>query len=372
MTVSSWAARRGIAAAVVAVATLSAAACSGSSSTSAHEKSPSAPVSSSIPTTSSTDVPAVTIGADAQPPGTLPVAVAHLGPYGGNVATIAGHVWAAGGTGPHGAALLEISPDGKTVVQKTVVPGLSPAEVPPFGVGNAIYLPASSKPNSNADVYAVFDLHGHLLTTTHVPGAGTGAGDSPGSGGWVGTGPNTIAHVDASGRRLGKTVTLPDLVVNNGMAFGGGSLWMADLNEDKVLRLDATTGQITGSVKMPGRWQPGGVTYGDGAVYVELDQIQSATLTGILRIDPTTMRATARAIDARNVNTSIAFAPDGDMWISTDVDTVVQVDPVTLVQKRAIQFVPDAGDDQGESIAIADGRLYFADVRTTLLYSFAL
>lgn len=72
----------------------------------------------------------------------------------------------------------------------------------------------------------------------------------------------------------------------DGLAYAGGKLWAADLDGDRVVRIDPTTGRIIGSTtSSPG---PLTLTAGDGAVWAA--NYKGHTVT---RIDAATGRVTA-------------------------------------------------------------------------------
>ena len=93
-----------------------------------------------------------------------------------------------------------------------------------------------------------------------------------------------------------------------GFVAGAGSLWVSDIGQDVVWRVDLQRG--TRVAKIPLGGEPAGVAVGAGAVWI------ADTNGAILKVDPRTNDIVAR-IPAKGVLNGLAFG-FGRLWIAFD------------------------------------------------------
>jgi DNA-binding beta-propeller fold protein YncE len=127
-----------------------------------------------------------------------------------------------------------------------------------------------------------------------------------------------IQHTRASGR-LPRIDTRTGLAVDAstgsppiGLATGDRSLWVGDVDEEAVRRIDRRTGETIATI--PIGEDPRGIAFAEGLVWV-------STETGVTAIDATTSRA-VRTVDLINGvpdegPTAIEYA-DGSVWVSIE------------------------------------------------------
>jgi outer membrane protein assembly factor BamB len=268
--------------------------------------------------TKSTGVPTSAFGPAKRLAGSVPVSQLEGPTYLGVAAF--GDMWAT--AAGHPAQLYRLSSDGKHVLSQSGFPGVSLNQAAPVQLGQTIVVA-----NGIGSDYIVFNKTGQKIGTLPNHSAGAMAGNS--SGGWIATKPNQVAHIDATGLHIVRTFTLP-LSAINGLAVSPGLLWVIDGTNNRLLRVDASTGTVTGQVNLPAA--PSQVVYADGAVYVASQDF------ALRRIDPATMSITAAILSTRNHTVAaIASAPNGQLWAEGDEGTVAQLNPVTLRTERNIR-----------------------------------
>jgi outer membrane protein assembly factor BamB len=262
-----------------------------------------------------------------------------------------GDIWAT--AAGHPALLYRLSSDGKHILSQTGFPGVSINQAAPVQVGHTIVVA-----NGIGSDYLVYNRTGHKIGT--LPNVSIGAIAGDGSGGWVATKPNQVAHIDATGLHILRTFTLPGSAIK-GLALSPGLLWVIDGTNNRLLRVDASTGTVTGQVNLPAA--PTQVVYTDGAVYVASQD------DALRRIDPSTMSITAAILSTQNQTVAaIASAPTGQLWAQGDEGTVAQLNPVTLRTERNIRVYNS--QNAGVYGAVITANRVF--VSTGELYSFPL
>jgi streptogramin lyase len=138
-----------------------------------------------------------------------------------------------------------------------------------------------------------------------------------------------------------------------GVAFGMGSLWVADHRGPRhgaLLRIDPDTGRVTGRVSLgPGAQGPGHLAVVDGRVWVAVDGDSE-----VAEVDPRTMRVRVR-IPADGVCGSVTGSVD-QVWVTgrNCSDRVTRIDPQT---NRAVASVRVPGGFTG-NIALAFGSVW--------------
>ncbi|MEO8517838.1 MAG: ABC transporter substrate-binding protein [Dermatophilaceae bacterium] len=136
-----------------------------------------------------------------------------------------------------------------------------------------------------------------------------------------------------------------------GLAFGGGSLWVANGSDGTVSRIDPATHAVIQTIEVGAAPEALSVTAGD--VWVA-----NFTDNTVSRINI----ATNKVADSIRVGTgpaAIGSGPSGDVWVANSVDNTIQrIDPLTDHPDKAIGV--GAGPD---GIAVQAGALWVANGR---------
>jgi YVTN family beta-propeller protein len=139
----------------------------------------------------------------------------------------------------------------------------------------------------------------------------------------------------------------------DGIAVGGGSIWIASSVDDTVLRFDGRRGKLAAppirvnTVRRDRAAGPAAVAYGYGAVWVA-----NALADTVTRIDPRT-NALAATIRVGSRPTAVAIG-EGGIWVLDSGDgTVSHVDPDT---NRVVATIPVGRSVSG--IAAGAGRVW--------------
>lgn len=139
----------------------------------------------------------------------------------------------------------------------------------------------------------------------------------------------------------------------DGLAAGGGSIWIASSVDDTVLRFDKDRGRLAGSPIHVGTSQseraaaPAGVAYGYDAVWVA-----NALADTVARIDPRTNTVVAN-IRVGSRPTAVAVG-EGGVWVLDSGDgTVSHIDPET---NRVVATIPVGRSVTG--IVAGEGRVW--------------
>ncbi len=264
----------------------------------------------------------------------------------------------------HGTGhLYRIDPTGQHIVSTTAYAGPDKDDLPPFQAGAAVLVPSTIAGKPSA--YLAFNAAGQEIGSIPVARVGTGAGDS--TGGWVLSDTDSISQIDASGTKVVKTVTLPGTEIG-GIAVGGGAVWVADQRQNRLLRVDPTSGTITGSAEVGGvvdEFLP--IAYSKGAVFVPSQDFE------MRRIDATTMKITV-TVSAPSDGSwfVISVGQDGDIWAESAQGVLDDLDPVTLATKRAIQLQPTLRGGGTFGVVATATRVYEADGDDGYVLSFPL
>ena len=276
----------------------------------------------------------------------------------GSVWAVQEHGNATGDTGH----VYRLDPTGQQILSTTAYAGSDPDDLPPFEAGQAVLVPSTV--SGGASRYLAFNAKGHQIGTIPVAKVGLGAGDP--TGGWVVSDTDAISKVDASGTKVVKTVVLPGTKVA-GIAVGGGSVWVADQLQNRVLRFDPTSGSITGATAVGPVDEFLTIAYSNGAVYVPNQNYE------LRRIDATTMKTTAIVSAPPGGSLFvISIGANGDVWAQPAQGVVDDLDPATLATKRAVQLQPTVRDGGAFGVVVTSGRVYMADGDDGSVLSFAL
>ncbi|MFN2545057.1 MAG: PQQ-binding-like beta-propeller repeat protein [Actinomycetota bacterium] len=103
---------------------------------------------------------------------------------------------------------------------------------------------------------------------------------------------------------------------------GFGSMWVADYGGDTVARVDLRTNRVAARVPMSVAFQPDGIAVAAGSVWVG-----SASDGSVARIDPDTNRVVSESIQTGTDASEITFA-FGSLWVSAIQDgDLYRLDP---------------------------------------------
>src|SRR5690348_13964499 len=100
----------------------------------------------------------------------------------------------------------------------------------------------------------------------------------------------TLAGTAAGATQLGSARIAARIVTGNGPCAEGrgcGSLWVSNVRDNTLARIDAATYEVVGKVQVGG--QPCGVASGAGAIWVD-----GFGTSSVERVEPTTMQVVAR------------------------------------------------------------------------------
>ena len=169
---------------------------------------------------------------------------------------------------------------------------------------------------------------------------------------------NSLAEIDARSDRV--VATVPVGARPGAVAFGSGSLWVANLDDQTVSRVDPKTLQTLRAI--PVRGPPTGIaTTAAGVWVVESDTSPTASLTSSVfvdRIDPE-FDAPSGRVRIRNVIPSgpgVIAAQGNSVWVAPSTGLLTRLNPTTV--KVAYQRDPNASP---AGIAIGDGAVWLTD-----------
>jgi hypothetical protein len=171
---------------------------------------------------------------------------------------------------------------------------------------------------------------------------------------WVTNLPDvSVQRVDPSTNRM--VATIPVRGVES-MAFGGGSAWTAGIN-GTLSRIDPSTNAVTGTSSVG--YGTESLTYGSGSLWVlQLPTSDVSDAGDLLRIDPATLRVTARITVHGYPHSVVAVGPS--IWVLQDFDAIQRVDPATNgVAGASIQM-----QDRDTSMFAAGGSLWITSQET--------
>jgi DNA-binding beta-propeller fold protein YncE/ABC-type branched-subunit amino acid transport system substrate-binding protein len=132
----------------------------------------------------------------------------------------------------------------------------------------------------------------------------------------------------------------------SGLAVSRDSAWViGDPNEPSLWRIDAGTGRLAQTIRLP--YAPRDVAVGAGGVWVT-----SQLADRLLRIDPATGRITADVPTGRGA-AGVAVGA-GSVWVANAIDhTVMRIDPRNL---RVLRTIPV--DGAPDDLAVGDGSVW--------------
>ena len=171
--------------------------------------------------------------------------------------------------------------------------------------------------------------------------------------------PNSVAAIDPHTNRVVAQVAAGARPA--GIAFGSGSLWVANLDDQNVSRIDPKTLQRLRAI--PVRGPPTGIaTISAGVWVVESDTTPTANLTSSVfvdRIDPEFDTPPSGRVRIGNVIPSgpgVVAAQGNSVWVAPSTGLLTRVSAAT--GKVADQLDPNASP---AGVAIGDGAVWLTD-----------
>lgn len=153
------------------------------------------------------------------------------------------------------------------------------------------------------------------------------------------------------------------------ISYGDGAVWVLNFADGQLWRVDPATMAATLKVALPA--QPSQVAFGDGAVWVTVccTSTETATRQRLLRIDPTTGTITG----------SRQVAGDGEsvpLAIGTDVAVTSQNGPVLIIDPNSMKVVdtfPDicAGCEETAGLVAGVHGIYVTSSASVQRYDYA-
>lgn len=139
------------------------------------------------------------------------------------------------------------------------------------------------------------------------------------------------------------------------VAVGDGALWVSNVEDESVSRVDPATNEAAFTVQLSSA--PGDLAVGDrGEVW-----IANPDLGAIQRIDPVTNTTTPdRRIEVGPAGNAIDLAIDEYLWVAIVERELVQIDPATGDEVRRIDWV------QPVNVAARDGVVLVLDASGTV------
>ena len=171
--------------------------------------------------------------------------------------------------------------------------------------------------------------------------------------------PNSVAAIDVHTDRVVGQV--PVGTRPGAIAFGSGSLWVANLDDQDVSRVDPRTLRTLHSIPVRGGSPTGIATSPAGVWVVESDTTPTASLTSSVfvdRIDPE-FDAPSGRVRIGNVIPSgpgVVAAQGHSVWVAPSTGLLTRLNPTTV--KVAYQRDPNASP---AGIAIGDGAVWLTD-----------
>jgi YVTN family beta-propeller protein len=159
---------------------------------------------------------------------------------------------------------------------------------------------------------------------------------------WLGPPGGSLTRVDSTGSRARQTVRLS--IDPSAVAVGDNAVWVADLNANKVIRVDPAT-DVTTTISVGDG--PSAIAVGEGAVWV-VDRADNA----VVKISPS-LNSVETTIPVGVSPVGIALG-DGAVWVANSADgTVSRIDPGAGKVDKTITV---GGSPQG--ITVAYGKVW--------------
>jgi hypothetical protein len=152
------------------------------------------------------------------------------------------------------------------------------------------------------------------------------------------------------------------------ISYGDGAVWVLNFADGQLWRVDPATMAATLKVPLPG--QPSQVAFGDGAVWVTVccTSTETATRQRLLRIDPTTGTITGSHQVAGD-GESVPLAIGTDVVVTSQNGPVVVIDPNTM---NVVRILPDlcAGCEETAGLVAGVHGIYVTSSASVQRYDF--
>ena len=164
--------------------------------------------------------------------------------------------------------------------------------------------------------------------------------------------PNSVAAIDIGSDRVVGAIPVGDQP--GGIAFGSGSLWVANLGDQTISRVDPNNRRTLPMIPVAGA--PAGIAAGPRGLWVVDSPGTSSVLVG--RVDPVFNKfgGVARIGNVDSTG-AVAIATQGNsVWVAPSTGELTRLDGTT--GKRVWQLDPNAGP---AGIAIGEGAVWLTD-----------
>ena len=164
--------------------------------------------------------------------------------------------------------------------------------------------------------------------------------------------PNEVAAIDIGSDRLVAAIPVGDRP--GGIAFGSGSLWVANLGDQTISRVDPNSRRTLPMIPVGG--QPAGIAAGSHGVWVVESPGTSSVLVG--RVDPV-FNTFGNAVRIGNVDPTgaVAIATQGNsVWVAPSTGLLTRLDATS--GKIGWQRDPNASP---AGIAVGEGATWLTD-----------
>jgi DNA-binding beta-propeller fold protein YncE len=152
--------------------------------------------------------------------------------------------------------------------------------------------------------------------------------------------PEAVSRIDPEAGTPLQTIKLPGAVWPSATAYGEGSLWVVD-GEQEVWRIDAERGRVVARVPVGHRATT--IDFTDGAIWVAGGGFESgppsAQCSVVYRIDPATSEVEATVPVGRQGSAVIA-AFEGDLWSRPESGVLARIDADTNTVDRVLTGLP--------------------------------
>lgn len=166
-----------------------------------------------------------------------------------------------------------------------------------------------------------------------------------------------VLRIDKETGEVVRTMPVPG---GTRLAFGFGSLWMTDLFQDTLVRIDPGTGQVESTLKLElpfevalgdTAFRPVDISTGAGAAWV-------VTARGaVTRVDPANSTLAAVTRIPASLLAAIS-AQDSEVWIAMGMEGVWQIEPTQDRVSRRIPVERGANPIAVESVAGLPGEIW--------------
>jgi hypothetical protein len=151
--------------------------------------------------------------------------------------------------------------------------------------------------------------------------------------------------------------TLQGIGFGSHLAAAGGALWVA--GGDRLLRVSLTTGQVIGSIPLPGAYTSGVAANGKGTVLV-VSEANDSGIGSVQRRDPVTGALLASHPMLGVTAPALAGIIDSGVWVSEPTGLLGYVERFRTAT-MAPEPATDVPGDNGIHALVADGVVWITD-----------